>query len=189
MTAAESVTDTLARMSGVWHDRVRIFALDGTPLEHDPWGGAPGPAPFENLVYVDFDGEDFRQTNVSFRGRPLHVRTFTGRVVDGVLHFDRLGPESPEHIGVSGGPGILVFAPSHVTEAWARYSEPDVIRLLDDDRRTRTTILYRDGEAVRTLTADGTRVAATAGQRVDLDPRGIDGSVHARRSETEVFRR
>ncbi|MBL8046582.1 MAG: hypothetical protein JNL09_08580 [Anaerolineales bacterium] len=103
--------------------------------------------------------------------------------------FNKLGPDAPEHIGVSGGPGILFFTPRHVDEAWQRYSEPDCIRLIDANHRTRTTVLYRNGVAVRTLTAYGQRLAATAHQRVELDPRGPDGPVHNLPGETQVFRK
>ena len=39
-------------------------------------------------------------------------------------------------------------------------------------------MLYRNGEAVRTLTARGTRLWPTCERRHDLDPRGPDGDVH-----------
>jgi hypothetical protein len=183
-----SVAETLTRMCGVWHDRVQVYDLAGRVLDADVWSGTPGQAPFENLVYIDFNGHAYRQTNVTIAGRPLHVRTFTGRLDDGVLVFDRLGPDDPEHIGLSGGPGVLVFAARRVTEAWCRYAEPDFIRLLGDDARTRTTLLYRGGAAIRTLTADGRRVAARGDRRVPIDPRGAVGPVHEPRRDTPVFR-
>ncbi len=184
-----TVGDTLLRMRGVWHDYVSIYTLAGTPLAVDEHSGTPGPAPFDNLVYVDFDGEHYHQTNVTFRGRPLHVRTFSGKLIDGVLHFDRLGPRDPGHIGVSGGPGVLFFIASMVDESMHRYSEPDCIRLLGQAERTRTTVLYRHGKAVRTLTANGYRIAPTADRRVADDPRGPDGPVHDRSEDTTVFRK
>lgn len=186
--AIGSVTHTLAAMTGVWHDRVEVFAPDGCALGFDELSGTPGPAPFDNLVYVDFDGERYLQTNVTFRGRPVHTRSFAGRIVDGVLVFDRLGPDDPEHVGVGGGPGVLCFVPRRVTDAWQRYAEPDVIRLTANGVRTRTTVLYRGGSLIRTLTAHGTRIAPVADRRVAWDPRGIDGPVHQERVATEVFR-
>lgn len=185
--APGTVGHTLSRMRGVWHDHVEIFDLSGKPLEEDPQSGTPGAAPFDNLVYVDFDGRIYKQTNVTFRGRPVHVRTFTGVLESGVLLFDRLGPSDPEHIGASGGPGVLFFSGRRVTEAWKRYAEPDCVRLIGSGERTRTTLLYRGGEAVRTLTAYGTRIAPTAERRVAIDPRGPDGPVHEGRSVTKVF--
>ena len=71
-----SVAHNLMLMRGVWHDRIELFELDGSPREHDTQGGTPGASPYENLVYIDFDGVELRQTNVTFRGRPLHVRSF-----------------------------------------------------------------------------------------------------------------
>lgn len=78
-----SVGHHLLRMRGVWHDHVEIFGLDGTPLAADTWAGAAGAVPFDNLVYIDFDGVTYRQTNVTFRGRPLHVRSFQGTLRGG----------------------------------------------------------------------------------------------------------
>lgn len=182
-----SVGHTLRALRGVWHDHVELFDLSGRPLAEDQAGGTPGSAPYDNLVYIDFDGARFAQTNVTFAGRPLHVRSFTGALVDGVLVFDRLGPEAPEHIGVSGGPGVLFFVARSLGGASQRYAEPDCIRLLGPGQRTRTTVLYRDGVAVRTLTAHGARVGATAALRVPIDPRGPDGPVHEARSVTRVF--
>lgn len=183
-----TVGHTLMQMRGVWSDHVEIFDLSGRPLPEDVKSGTPGAAPFDNLVYVDFDGERYQQTNVTWRGRPLHVRTFTGMLREGVLFFDKLGPDDPDHIGASGGPGILFFSGRRVTDAWSRYAEPDCIRLIAPGRRTRTTLLYRDGEAVRTLTAYGERIAVDPSRRLAWDPRGPEGPVHAPRSETQVFR-
>jgi len=183
-----SVGHNLTLMSGVWHDHVEIFDLAGIPLADDPESGTPGPAPFDNLVYVEFDGERFRQTNVTFRGRPFHVRSFTGALRDGVLVFTKLGPDAPEHIGVSGGPGVLFYSARHVTEGWQRYHEPDCIRLLGPAQRTRTTLLYRDGIAVRTLTAQGHKLAPVADRRLPWDPRGPDGPVHNELRDTHVWK-
>jgi len=49
-------------------------------------------------------------------------------------------------------------------------------------------MLYRNGVAVRTLRAHGTRLAPSAAQRMDWDPRGIDGPVHQQSAFTDVFR-
>lgn len=184
-----TVGHTLSLMNGVWHDRVEVFSLAGLALAEDTLSGTPGAAPFDNLVYVSFDGASYTQTNVTFRGRPLHTRTFRGKLEDGVLVFDRLGPDDPEHIGVSGGPGILFFNPRRMTDAWNRYHEPDCIRLLGPGQRTRTTVLYRDGVAQRTLTANGYKVAPDASLRVPWDPRGPEGSVHEPHRDTLVFRK
>ena len=183
-----SVGHTLTLMSGVWRDRVDIYSPNGTPLSDDPASGTPGAAPFENLVYVSFDGERYMQTNVAYRGRPLATRTFTGRLVDGVLHFDKLGPKDPGHIGVSGGPGIVFFVAGELGEATQRYCEPDCVRLLGPSERTRTTVLYREGRVVRTLTAYGTRLAPATDRRVACDPRGVDGPIHEGYDPTQVFR-
>jgi hypothetical protein len=129
----------------------------------------------------------YTQTNVTFRGRPQHVRTFTGKVVDGVLHFDRLGPGDPGHVGVSGGPGLLWFVAARIDEALQRFSDPDHIRLLGADQRTRTTTLYRHGELVRILSVSGTRLSGDPRVRHELDPRGPDGPVHEERSTTHVY--
>lgn len=187
--ASGTVGHTLTLMSGVWHDQIEVFDLAGYPLAEDRHSGTPGASPWDNLVYIEFDGVHYRQTNVTFKGRPLHVRSFAGVLREGVLVFNRLGPEAPEHIGVSGGPGVLLFIPRAVDAAWQRYSEPDCIRLIGAHQRTRTTVLYRNGVAVRTLTAKGTRLASRADRRVSLDPRGPDGPVHSSPGETHVFKR
>ena len=183
-----TVTHNLMRMRGVWHDHIQIYDLTGNPLEEDSKSGSPGASPYDNLVYIDFDGERYVQTNVTFRGRPFHARTFTGRIVEGVLHFDKLGPNDPGHIGVSGGPGILFFIAGQVTDAMWRYSEPDCVRLFGSSERTRTTVLYRDGIPIRTLTANGMKLAPTAALRLSWDPRGTDGPPHVDHEDTQVFR-
>jgi hypothetical protein len=184
-----TVSATLFRMCGVWLDHIQVFDLAGQALAADEASGTPGPAPWANLVYVDFDGTRYRQTNVTVRGRAPHHRSFTGTLVDGVLVFDKLGPDAPEHIGLSGGPDVLIFTPRQLDDAWQRYAEPDVIRLDGPGRRTRHTVLYRGGRAVRSLLAEGTRLAATAVRRVDEDPRGEGGPVHEERRPTEVFQK
>lgn len=184
-----SVGHHLLRMRGVWHDHVEIFGLDGTPLAEDTWAGAAGAAPFDNLVYIDFDGVTYRQTNVTFRGRPLHVRSFQGALRGGVLYFDKLGPDDPGHVGISGGQDMLLYVAQRVTDAMSRYSEPDFIHLIGQNQRTRTTVLYRHGEAVRTLLATGYKLTADTSRRVAFDPRGQAGDVHEHHSTTTVFKR
>lgn len=185
-----SVGHLLTVMRGVWHDHIEAYTLAGEPLAHDPWAGAPGDTPFDNLVYIDFDGTLYRQTNVTFAGRPFHARSFTAQLREGVLYFDKLGPDAPQHIGISGGVGVLWYLAQHNTaEPLSRYSEPDCITLDGYDRRTRMTVLYRHGVAVRTLTARGVRVAPTADRRMAWDPRGPDGPVHETRSVTQVYQK
>ncbi len=184
-----SVGHTLTLMNGVWHDHCEVFSPSGEPLAEDSLCGTPGASPWDNLVYVDFDGESYHQTNVTFKGRPFHQRTFQGKLVDGVLYFAKLGPDDPDHVGFSGGPGVLFYSGKHITDAWQRYAEPDCIRLLGPGTRTRTTLLYRDGEAVRCLTANGHKVAPVADRRVPWDPRGPDGPVHGEPKATLVFQK
>lgn len=178
----------LMLMRGVWHDRIELFELDGDPRFTDTQGGTQGASPFENLVYIDFDGENFQQTNVTFRGRPLHVRSFGAKLIDGILHFDKLGEGDGGHVGVSGGPGVLIFTPKIIDDSWMRYSEPDYIRIVGDTR-TRNTMLYRDGKLVRTLSATGHRLSPVADKRMPFDPRGESGDVHDIQSITEVFKK
>jgi hypothetical protein len=179
----------LTMLRGTWHDHITISDLAGNPLTIDEHAGSPGAAPFDNLVYIDFDGEHYTQTNVTFRGRPLHVRTFTGRMNAGILHFDSLGPHDPGHIGVAAGINVLAFLPGAITDALQRYTEPDFITLHSPHHRTRSTVLYRGGTPLRSLFAQGTRIAPTAAQRSPDDPRGQQGSVHENRSTTQVFTR
>jgi len=182
-----SVAHNLMLMRGVWHDHLELFELDGSAREHDTQGGTPGASPFDNLVYVDFDGENFRQTNVTFEGRPLHVRSFAGKIADGILHFEKLGPNDPGHVGVAAGEGVLIFTAVCIDDSWMRYSEPDYIRV-NGDTRTRNTMLYRDGKLVRTLNVTGKRLSHDTSKRNSLDPRGPDGGVHDVPSTTEVFK-
>ena len=182
-----SVAHNLMLMTGVWHDRIELFELDGSHREYDTQGGTPGKSPYENLVYIDFDGETLRQTNVTFRGRPLHVRSFTSKIIDGVLHFEKLGPSDPGHVGVAAGEGVLIFTPIVIDDSWMRYSEPDYIRVLGDTR-SRNTMLYRDGKLVRTMNVTGTRLTRDTSRRVDLDPRGPGDEVHEAAGTTQVFK-
>jgi hypothetical protein len=184
----DPLVTTLHSMVGVWEDHVEAHGPDGQPLSHDDHGGVPGPMPYDNLVYIEFDGHDYRQSNVVLRGRPDHVRSFGATVTDGVLTFARLGPEAPEHIGVAAGPGVIWFLAPEVGPAWHRYSEPDIIQLDGVGGRTRHTALWRDGVLARTLTVSGRRVAEDASRRVAHDPRGPEGPVHADLRPTQVWK-
>jgi hypothetical protein len=175
-----SVGHTLLQLHGTWHDYVELFELDGRPLRDDTEAGSgtPGASPFENIVYIDFDGENFRLTNVHIKGRPPIAKTFVGRMKDDLLVFDRLGPGAYENIGVSGGPGILTFNARTLGPASEVYMEPDFIFMTGAGQRTRHTVLYRKGVAVRTLTARGSRISPSVAERHALDPRGPGGPVH-----------
>ncbi len=175
-----SVGYNLLQLRGTWHDHIELYNLDGTPLDDDTaaGSGSPGPGPFDNLVYIDFDGEHFSLTNVHLRGREPSAKTFTGRLRDNLLVFDPLGPGAYENIGMSGGPGILTFNARKLGAATDVYMEPDFIMLTAPGERVRHTVLYRDGVANRTLTARGTRLLPTCDSRHALDPRGQDGPVH-----------
>ncbi|TRX55001.1 hypothetical protein [Thalassomonas sp. M1454] len=175
-----TVGHTLMQMRGIWHDSIECFELDGAPLDDDTTAGSgtPGSSPFDNLVYVDFDGEFLKLTNVHFRGRPCTAKTFTGQLKDGVLVFDPLGDGAYENIGMSGGPGILTFNARDLSKATDVYMEPDFIILTGTGQRVRHTVLYRDGKATRTLTAHGIRLSPSCDKRHELDPRGTDGPVH-----------
>jgi len=181
-------TDLLA-MVGVWRDHLTAYDLTGEAVEDDPYGGVPGPFPFDNLVYVDFDPSSGRylQTNVSIEGRDLSVRTFEADVAEGTLRFGRLGPDAPHHVGVSGGPGLIWFVSERIDEpGLARYCEPDLIRL-EGDSRWRTTVLWRDAVLVRPLLVTGTRVSRDTGTIHPLDPRGPGSAVHGDRSVTRQY--
>jgi hypothetical protein len=181
------VAHTLSRMRGIWHEYIDIFDPAGRPLGEDAHSGSPGSSPYERLVNIDFDGATYVQTNVSCAGRPLEVRTFRAAMRDEVLVFERLGPEAPEHVGVSAGPGAIVFCAREIDGASRRYSEPDFIALDGPGRRTRTTVLWRDGVLRRTLRAEGVQLSTRADRRVSFDPRGVDGGVHDRPAATRVF--
>lgn len=183
-----SVAQSLRRMRGVWIDVITVHSLQGEQLSEDVHSGTPGAAPFENIVYIDFDGLHYRQTNVTYKGRKLHTRSFEGLVNDGILHFSKLGEDDPDHLGVSGGEGVIIFCPGRITPAWFRYAEPDFIQLIGDRHRVRRTLLYRDGKAIRTLSAHGTKIQDDAKSRVSFDPRGQQGEVHGPRIMTKVFK-
>lgn len=175
-----SVGYNLMLMRGTWHDHVETYHLDGRPLgnDTDAGSGTPGPSPFDNLVYIDFDGETLKLTNVHIRGRDPTAKTFEGKLVDNLLVFDSLGPGAYENIGVSGGPGILTFNARKLDKACQIYMEPDFIILTAPGERVRHTVLYRNGVATRTLTARGTRLSPTCEKRHQLDSRGAEGDVH-----------
>jgi hypothetical protein len=191
MISTTTVLDLLLEMRGVWVDHLEAFHPNGEPMGDDPYGGAPGPFPYDNLVYCDVDRSTGRylQTNVTFQGRPLKVRSFTAQIGDdGLLRFDRLGRDDPGHVGVSGGPGVLWFTPDTTTHpGLAKFSEPDHIRLLGAGQRTRVTTLFRSGRLVRTMTVAGSKVADDPTVRVAWDPRGTDGPVHEPPKPTQVF--
>jgi len=192
---AVSVAETLATFRGVWLDHLVAYRPDGTPMDHDvahpadvdPGATAARRFPFQQLVYLDFDTATGRlvQTNLPLTGRPPVPRTFRGGIEDGVLVFDGAGLEEPGTIGVSGGPGVLVLLPRRVdTPAHRRFADPDYVRYLGGEQRTRTTTLYRDGVLERILTVSGTRIHLDPTRRVPSDPRGTDGPVHAQPEES-----
>ncbi|QYJ78812.1 hypothetical protein [Shewanella acanthi] len=184
-----SVGHTLMQLRGTWHDSVELFHLDGTPLIDDTQAGSgtPGQSPFDNLVYIDFDGVNFKITNVHFRGRPALAKTFTGTLKEGVLVFDPMGKGSYENVGMSGGPGILTFSARQLNQATDVYMEPDFIIVTAPGHRTRHTVLYRNGEATRTLTAKGVRLSPCCDMRHPLDPRGLEGDVHEPKFEASIW--
>lgn len=183
-----SVGYNLNLLRGTWHDKVELFELDGNELTEDSKAGSPGKSPFENLVYIDFDGERLALTNVHMHGREASAKTFTACIRDGLLVFDSLGPGAYENIGVSGGPGILTFTAKKLDAATGVYMEPDFIIVTAPGQRTRHTVLYRDGVAIRTLTARGTRLSSDCERRHALDPRGADGAVHEERFQASIWR-
>ena len=184
-----SVGYNLMLLRGTWHDHIELYNLDGTPLDDDSTAGSgsPGPGPFDNLVYIDFDGEQLSLTNVHIRGREAAAKTFTGRMRDELLVFDPLGPGAYENIGMSGGPGILTFNARQLDPSTDIYMEPDFIMLTAPGERVRHTVLYRNGEAVRTLTAKGTRLWPSCDRRHPLDPRGEDGPVHEQPFSSSIW--
>ena len=184
-----SVGYNLMLLRGTWHDHIELYNLDGTPLDDDSTAGSgsPGPGPFDNLVYIDFDGEQLSLTNVHIRGREAAAKTFTGKMRDELLVFDPLGPGAYENIGMSGGPGILTFNARQLDPSTDVYMEPDFIMLTAPGERVRHTVLYRNGEAVRTLTAKGTRLWPSCDRRHPLDPRGEDGPVHEQPFSSSIW--
>lgn len=185
-----TVGHNLLQMRGVWHDQIELFNLDGTPLDNDTQAGSgtPGESPFDNLVYLDFDGSVLMLTNVHLRGRKTAAKTFRGELKDGLLVFDSLGPGAFVNIGVSGGPGILTFNALELNPATSVYMEPDFIVMTAPGERIRHTVLYSEGRATRTLTARGTRLWPTCERRHGLDPRGEGGPVHEEVFSSPVWR-
>jgi hypothetical protein len=184
-----AVDETLWRMAGVWHDRIRLFHLDGRHLGDDTAAGSgtPGASPFENLVYIAFDGVALSLTNVHVAGRPPIAKTFTGRMKDGLLHFDPLGPGAYVNVGMSGGPGVLTFNADRLGPGCDVYMEPDFILLTGPRSRIRHTVLYRRGRAERTLTAIGEKLADDVTRRHPMDPRGPDGPVHEAPFQSDIW--
>jgi hypothetical protein len=184
-----SVGHNLSQMVGVWHDQISLFHLDGAPLSDDTQAGSgtPGASPFENLVYISFDGQAFSLTNIHIAGRPPIAKTFTGRMRDGLMVFDPLGSGAYENVGMSGGPGILTFNAHHLGPGCDIYMEPDFIMLTSETTRIRHTVLYRDGSAVRTLTARGMKLTDDPSVRHALDPRGSEGEVHGPTFSSEIW--
>lgn len=184
-----TLADDLVSMIGVWHDHLTAQDPDGSDVLDDLHGGVPGPFPYDNLVYVDFDpgSGEYRQTNVAFRGRDPHVRTFEADVADGILRFRRLGPEAPHHVGISAGPGLIWFVSESVLDdGLRRYCEPDFITVTGE-ARTRDTVLWRHGALARTLHVDGIRLTADTSHRHELDPRGPGESCHETRASTTHY--
>lgn len=179
-THSSCVIDTLHQMTGVWHDHIKLFTLDGSELSDDTKAGSgtPGSSPFENLVYLDFDGHHLTLTNVHIKGRPLAAKTFTGKIVDNLLVFDELGKGAYKNIGMSGGPNIITFSAAKLSAATDIYLEPDFIMLLSPTERIRHTVLYRHGQATRTLTAKGKKLSNDCSIKHDLDPRPATNPIH-----------
>ena len=185
--ATGSVADTLSQLHGVWHDHVELFELDGQPLAEDNKAGSPGASPFQNLVYIDFNGSRLTLTNVHLQGRATKAKTFTGEIRDGLLVFDSLGPGAYENVGMSGGPGILTFTARKLDASTDVYLEPDFIIVTAPGARTRHTVLYRDGQAIRTLTAKGIRISEDCSVRHARDPRGTSGAVHEEPFQASIW--
>jgi hypothetical protein len=183
-----SVGYNLTLLHGTWHDHVEVFELDGSPLSEDSKAGSPGESPFENLVYIDFNDDRLMLTNVHLKGRATSAKTFTGTLREGLLVFDSLGPGAYENVGISGGPGVLTFTARGLGPATDVYVEPDFIIVTGPGERTRHTVLYRDGVAIRTLTAKGKRIAATCDKRHERDPRGTDGPVHEEPFQATIWK-
>ncbi len=184
-----SVGHSLQAMAGVWRDHITLYHLDGTPLDDDTQAGSgtPGASPFENLVYISFDGYNFALTNVHIAGRPMSAKTFTGKMRDGLMVFDPLGPGAYENVGMSGGPGILTFNAQYLGPGCDIYMEPDFIMQTSAATRVRHTVLYRGGQAVRTLTAHGVKLSDDASIRHHLDPRGSEGPVHGETFSSSIW--
>lgn len=178
---------TLGALAGIWRDRLTAVDGSGNDVSYDPHGGIPGEFPYENLVYVDFDGECFRQTSVVLAGRAPAVRTFEAHRVGETLRFVPLGPGAPAIVGISPVRGHLWFVAEPIThEGISRYAEPDHIHV-EGDRRWRHTVLWRHGELVRVMHVAGERLARSATVRHESDPRGATGGVHDALSEVDMY--
>lgn len=187
MSDSSALVATLSDLRGVWRDRLTAVDGAGRVVNHDPHGGVPGAFPYENLVYIDFDGERFVQTSVVLSGREPAVRTFEARRRDDTLVFTPLGPGAPTIIGVSAVRGHLWFvADDIVHDGISRYAEPDHIHV-EGDRRWRHTVLWRHGALVRVMHVAGSLLSRDTSRRRDDDPRGVDGPVHDTRSEVEMY--
>ncbi len=175
-----SVSSTLLAMRGVWHDVIHLYELDGSELKNDAnaGSGTPGDSPFENIVYLDFDGTNLTLTNVHIKGRPVAAKTFTGKIVNDLLVFDPLGKGAYENIGMSGGAGIITFNARQLSRATDIYMEPDFIMQLSPTERVRHTVLYRHKMAARTLTAKGKKLSDDCSIRHAVDPRAEGENVH-----------
>ena len=134
--------------------------------------------PAKTADVLEWIRKKYKNTNIQFQGK----------LQDGILRFGELGPKDPAHIGVSAGPGRIIFCGQKVTDAWQNYAEPDYIHLISPACRYRTTLLYRHGEAVRTLVAHGSRLSPDPSLRYYTDPRGRDGPVHEALKATQVFK-
>jgi hypothetical protein len=184
--SSSTVHDNLMAMRGVWHDHLQGYAPDGSALTFDQFGAIQGPYPFEYLVYIDFDGQTFRQTAVVVAGRAPAARSFSAQFEDGYLRFASNGPGDPGIVGVSGGPNMLVFTPAVLADTLWNFHDPDWITFTASTRQ-RVTTLYRGGQLRRILRVDGVRVADEADRRVEWDPRGADGPVHAEAITSKVY--
>jgi len=185
---SDPLGETLADLTGVWHDRLTAVDGSGRAVAHDPHGGIPGEFPYDNLVYIDFDGTRFVQTSVVLSGRDAAVRTFEAHRRGDTLRFVPLGPGAPAIVGISPVRGHLWFVAEPIThEGISRYAEPDHIHV-EGARRWRHTVLWRHGELVRVMHVAGDLLSRDVGVRHADDPRGTDGGVHDALSEVDMYR-
>ena len=108
---------SLSDLRGVWRDRLTAVDGSGRDVTHDPHGGVPGAFPYENLVYIDFDGERYVQTSVVSSRRDPAVRTFEARRNGETLVFTTLGPGAPNIVGISPVRGHLWFVADDIDPA------------------------------------------------------------------------
>lgn len=187
MSESSALAATLLDLRGVWRDRLTAVDGSGREVTHDPHGGVPGAFPYENLVYIDFDGEHFVQTSVVSSGRDPAVRTFEARRNGETLVFTRLGPGAPNIVGISPMRGHLWFVADDILhDGISRYAEPDHVHV-EGDRRWRHTVLWRHGSLVRVMHVAGSLLGRDTSRRRSDDPRGADGPVHDTRSEVEMY--